>query len=157
MWTTCTTDRAAPKQLTIPLRHATRWEAGGAAAPPDFGGSINPISTRGDTLSPPSTTCPPGFLTLVACLICIWVFQNSAAWGQNLRLVHNYTLFCKTFDMFFHIFFCLITVTFRSISWNLSAYQHVFSYLFLSNFITLCQSWQNVAFWFLQRGIHKWQ
>ena len=49
-------------------RHATRWEAGGAAAPPDFGGSVNPISTRGDTLSPPSTTCPPGFLTLVACL-----------------------------------------------------------------------------------------
>ena len=50
-------------------RHAARWEAGGAAAPPDFGGSVNPISTRGgDTLSPPSTTYPPGFLTLAACL-----------------------------------------------------------------------------------------
>ena len=45
---------------------------GGAAAPPDFGESVNPISTRGDTLSPPSTTCPPGFLTLAACLLFIY-------------------------------------------------------------------------------------
>ena len=40
----------------------------GGSRPPDFGGSVNPISTRWDTLSPPSTTCPPGFLTLAACL-----------------------------------------------------------------------------------------
>ena len=60
------------------IRHATRWEAGGAAAPPDFGGSVNPISTRGDTLSPPSTTCPPGFLTLVACLIFIFLSYNNS-------------------------------------------------------------------------------
>ena len=56
--------------VIIIVRHAARWEAGGAAAPPDFGGSVNPISTRGDTLSPPSTTCPPGFLTLGASLLC---------------------------------------------------------------------------------------
>ena len=56
--------------IRVYYRHVARWEAGGAAASPDFGGSVNPISTRGDTLSPPSTTCPPGFLTLAACL---WV------------------------------------------------------------------------------------
>ena len=27
--------------------------------PPVFGRPVNPISTRGDTLFPPSTTCPP--------------------------------------------------------------------------------------------------
>ena len=26
------------------------------------------FNNRGDTLSPPGTTCPPGFLTLAACL-----------------------------------------------------------------------------------------
>ena len=36
-------------------RHAARWEAGGGSLPPpDFGGSVNPISTRGDTLSIPT-------------------------------------------------------------------------------------------------------
>ena len=44
------------------IRHATRWEAGGARAPPPlFGKSVNPISTRGGTLFPPSTMCPQIF------------------------------------------------------------------------------------------------
>ena len=41
---------------------------GGALAPPVFGRSVNPISTRGDTLSPPSTTSPPGFSDLATAL-----------------------------------------------------------------------------------------
>ena len=35
---------------------------GGALAPPVFGRSFNPFSTRGDTLSPPSTTAPPPWI-----------------------------------------------------------------------------------------------
>ena len=33
--------------------------AGGARALPLFGRSVNPISSRGGTFSPPSITCPP--------------------------------------------------------------------------------------------------
>ena len=50
------------------LRDAARGRAGGAAAPPDFGRSVNPISTRGADYAHHSTTCPPGFLTLAASL-----------------------------------------------------------------------------------------
>ncbi len=42
---------------------------GGAIAPPVFGRSVNPISTRGDTSSPPSTTSPPGFSDLAMALL----------------------------------------------------------------------------------------
>ena len=42
--------------------------AGGARAPPLFGRSVNPISTRGGTLSPPSSTCHPGFSDLATAL-----------------------------------------------------------------------------------------
>ena len=42
--------------------------AGGALAPPIFARSDNPISTRGDTLSPPSTTSPPGISDLATAL-----------------------------------------------------------------------------------------
>ena len=40
----------------------------GARAPPLFGRSVNPISTRGGTLSPPSTMCPPRFSDLATAL-----------------------------------------------------------------------------------------
>ena len=69
-------------------RHAARWEAGGAAAPPDFGGSINPISTREDTLSPPSTTCPPDFWPLVH----PWLIK----WGSQIQL-RIQSFFCQLF------------------------------------------------------------
>ena len=50
-------------------RDAAREGAGGAAAPPDFGRSVNPISTRGGAdYAHHSATCPPGFLTLAASL-----------------------------------------------------------------------------------------
>ena len=52
-------------------RDAARGGAGGAAAPPDFGRSVNPISTRGADYAHHSTTCPPGFLTLAASLVKI--------------------------------------------------------------------------------------
>ena len=42
--------------------------ARGACAPPLFDQSVNPISTRGSTLSPPSTMCPPGFSDLATAL-----------------------------------------------------------------------------------------
>ena len=94
-------------------RHATRWEAGGAAAPPDFGGSVNPISTRGDTLSPPSTTCPPGFLTLAACLeligyhwkilvncwqILLSLSQSSQTTAISLIDIKNFQFSCQSWS-----------------------------------------------------------
>ena len=52
----------------VEIRDAARGGAGGAAAPPDFGRSVNPISTGGADYVHHSTTCPPGFLTLAASL-----------------------------------------------------------------------------------------
>ena len=48
--------------------------AGRALAPPIFGRSANPISTRGDTLSPPSTTSPPKISDLATALNYVWLF-----------------------------------------------------------------------------------
>ena len=42
--------------------------AGGAMAPPDFGRSINPISTKGGRLCPPINTGTPGFSDLPTAL-----------------------------------------------------------------------------------------
>ena len=41
------------------IRDAARGRAEGAAAPPDFGRSVNPISTRGGWLCPPQYYLPP--------------------------------------------------------------------------------------------------
>ena len=38
--------------------------AGGTMAPPDFGRSVNPISTKGSRLCPPNNTCNPVFSDL---------------------------------------------------------------------------------------------
>ena len=51
--------------------------AGGARAPPLFDRSVNPISTRGGTLSPPSTMCPPGFSDLATALFIKEALINS--------------------------------------------------------------------------------
>ena len=57
--------------LDIPqYRAVARWGWGGFS-PPIFGRSANPISTRGDTLSPPSTTSPPGISDLATALYLI--------------------------------------------------------------------------------------
>ena len=53
-----------PKRLRAGLSRGT----GGALATPVFGRSVNPISTRGDTLSPPNTTSTPGFSDLSTAL-----------------------------------------------------------------------------------------
>ena len=45
-------------QVQTLFRHAARW---GAAAPPDFGGSVNPISTRGTHYPHPVLPAPPDF------------------------------------------------------------------------------------------------
>ena len=42
--------------------------AGGAMAPPDFGRSVNPISTKGDRLCPPCNSGTPGFSDLPTAL-----------------------------------------------------------------------------------------
>ena len=42
--------------------------AGGAMAPPDFGRSVNPISTKGGTLCPPNNTGNTGFSDLPTAL-----------------------------------------------------------------------------------------
>ena len=42
--------------------------AGGAMAPPDFGRSVNPISTRGTDYAHLITTDTPGFLALPTAL-----------------------------------------------------------------------------------------
>ena len=52
---------------TIP-RPVASGGAGGALAPPVFGRSIHPISTRVGTLSLPITTSPPGFSDLAMAL-----------------------------------------------------------------------------------------
>ena len=44
--------------------------AGGAMAPPDFGRSVNPISTKGVRLCPPNNTGTPGFSDLLTALMC---------------------------------------------------------------------------------------
>ena len=48
---------------TIP-RPVASGGAGGALAPPVFGQSVNPISTRGADYAHHSTTSPPGFSNL---------------------------------------------------------------------------------------------
>ena len=47
--------------VIIIVRHAARWEAGGAAAPPDIGGSVDPISTGGTHYPHPVLPAPPDF------------------------------------------------------------------------------------------------
>ena len=42
--------------------------AGGAMAPPIFGRSVNPISTKGGRLCPPNNTGTPGFSDLPTAL-----------------------------------------------------------------------------------------
>merc|ERR1739844_555359 len=42
------------------LKPGNPWSAGDAWAPPDFGRSVNPISTRGSRLCPTNNTGTPG-------------------------------------------------------------------------------------------------
>ena len=58
----------APNTTHAPNMGTGMHQGGGAAAPPDFGRSVNSISTRGADYAHHSTTCPPGFLTLAASL-----------------------------------------------------------------------------------------
>jgi hypothetical protein len=44
-----------------------------SGGPPLFDRSVNPISTKGGTLSPPSTMCPPEFSDLATALKTIHV------------------------------------------------------------------------------------
>ena len=69
-------------RLNAKVQACNKRGAGGARAPPLFGGSVNPISTRGGTLSPPSTMCPPDFWPLlhawseVLLKYCLETFQD---------------------------------------------------------------------------------
>ena len=46
------------------IRHVSNGGAGGAYAPPVFGRSVNPISTRGSHYPHPVLLAPPDFQTL---------------------------------------------------------------------------------------------
>ena len=52
-------------EITLPQLFKSRpvvpGGAGGAMAPPDFGISVNPISTKAGRLCPPNNTGTPGF------------------------------------------------------------------------------------------------
>ena len=99
------------KYITL-HRHATRWEAGGARAPTLFGGSVNPISTRGGTLSPPSTMCPLRFSNHATALLMFCVYiepehvdvkrQDWCYCGTISHSVQN-PLILRTFFNFFVI------------------------------------------------------
>jgi hypothetical protein len=51
--------------------------ARGAMTPPDFGVSVNPISTMGDKLCPPNITGTPGFSDLPTVLIVIDAIKSN--------------------------------------------------------------------------------
>ena len=55
---------------------ASGGAGGGMCPPPLFGRSVNPISTRGGTFSPPSITCPPRFSDLATALCMYLCFRN---------------------------------------------------------------------------------
>ena len=65
-------------QLTYILRGVVPGRTGGAMAPPDFGRSVNPISTKGGRLSPPNNTGTPGFSDLPTAL---WLLMQEQAVG----------------------------------------------------------------------------
>ena len=49
---------------TMAIRPVVPGGAGGAMAPPNFGRSVNPTSTKGGRLCPPNNTGTPGFSDL---------------------------------------------------------------------------------------------
>ena len=53
-----------PPVFTLRHRHVVPGGAGVAMAPPDFGRSVNPISTKGGRLCTPNDTDTPGFSDL---------------------------------------------------------------------------------------------
>ena len=56
------------RQSSIRLKVRPVARGASAPAPPVFGRSVNPISTRGGTLSPPSTKSPLRFSDLATAL-----------------------------------------------------------------------------------------
>ena len=58
---------------------------GGAMAPPDFGRSVNPISTKGGRLCPPNNTGTTGFSDLPMALI--YLFHRIELWIMNYRQI----------------------------------------------------------------------
>ena len=67
------------------LRGVFPMGAGGAMAPPDFGRSVNPISTTGGRLCPPNSTGTPGFSDLSTALRTTRFFAN-VFWGGGRRV-----------------------------------------------------------------------
>ena len=59
-------------------------QGGWGAGAPVFGKSVNPITTRGGTLSLPSNTSPPGFSDLATALIQVVYFDTLLFyWHRN--------------------------------------------------------------------------
>ena len=68
--------------------------AGGAMTPPDFGRSVNPISTKGGRFCPPNNTGTPGFSDLPTALHC-----NKAGKLELWRAGKNLNGFDKSFKL----------------------------------------------------------
>ena len=66
--------------------------AGGAMAPPNFGRSVNPISTKGGRLCPPYNTGTPKFSDPPTALMCV-----------NLRIIFHCAAVCNTTRLGVHI------------------------------------------------------
>ena len=65
----CSSKRWSPAVCTsLSSRPVVPGSAGDAMAPPDFGRSVNPISTKGGRLCPPYNTGTPGFSDLPTAL-----------------------------------------------------------------------------------------
>ena len=87
--------------------------AGGAKAPPIFGRSANPISPRGDTLPPPSTTSPPKISDLATALSCIRIvsvseiYQDLPFKGENVDYLESKVIKNHFFQSKPRVFFIL--------------------------------------------------
>ena len=73
-------------------------DAGGAIAPPDYGRSINLISTKGDRLCPPNNTDTPGFsdlpTALNSALQCCPIFYLNT---NDKKIVSNLATFISQY------------------------------------------------------------
>ena len=67
--------------------------------PPDFGRSVNPISTKGGRLCPPNNTGTPGFSDLICkgSKSLMFEFLFKLAWTQGCFYICSYSNFSKAF------------------------------------------------------------
>ena len=72
------------KKFQIPNSNSGGVVPGGAMAHPDFGRSVNPISTRGDRLCPPNYYGTPGFSDLPMALTNCSEGPHARKWEDRI-------------------------------------------------------------------------